>query len=56
MHKAYVIIFGDGLCQMQRIANSTNLLIMTIEKSCIVRIDSWIFWQKNSCIAPATEF
>ena len=32
---------------IQRLAKSTNLLIMTIEKSWVVRIDIWNFWQKN---------
>ena len=31
---------------VQRLAMSTNSLIMAIEKSWIVRIDIWNFWQK----------
>ena len=39
---------------MQRLAKSTNSLIMTIEKSWVVRIDIWNFWQKALYIAPPT--
>ena len=39
---------------IQRLAKSTNSLIMTIEKSWIVRIDIWNFWQKTLYIAPTT--
>ena len=38
----------------QRLTKSTTSLIMTIEKSWIVRIDIWNFWQKTLYIAPAT--
>ena len=39
---------------IQRLAKSTNSLIVTIGKSSIVRIDIWNFWQKTVYIAPAT--
>ena len=39
---------------IQRLTKGTNLLIMTIEKSWIVHIDIWNFWQKTLHIAPAT--
>ena len=39
---------------IQRLAKSTNSLIMTIEKSWSVRIDIWNFWQKTLYIATAT--
>ena len=39
---------------MQRLAKSANSLIVTFEKSWIVRIDVWNFWQKTLYIAPAT--
>ena len=39
---------------IQRLAKSTNSLIMTIEKSWNVRIDIWNFWQKNLYFATAT--
>ena len=39
---------------IQRLAKSTNSLIMTIEKSWIVRIDIWNFWQKTLYIVPTT--
>ena len=39
---------------IQRLAKSTNLLIVTIEKSWSVRIDIWNFWQKTLYIATAT--
>ena len=37
----------------QRLAKSTNTLIMAIESSWIVRIDIWDFWQKTLCIIAA---
>ena len=39
---------------IQRLADSTNSLIMTIEKSWSVGIDIWNFWQKTLYIATAT--
>ena len=39
---------------IQRLAKSTNSLIVTIEKSWIVRIDIWNFWQQILYIATAT--
>ena len=39
---------------IQRLAKSTNSLIMTIEKFSVVRIDIWNFWQKTLYIAPPT--
>ena len=39
---------------IQRLAKSTNSLIVTIEKSWSVRIDIWNFWQKTLYIATAT--
>ena len=39
---------------IQRLAKSTNSLIMTIEKPWSVRIDIWNFWQKTLYIATAT--
>ena len=36
------------------IGKSTNSLIMTIEKSWVVRIDIWNFWPKTLYIAPTT--
>ena len=39
---------------IQRLAKSTNSLIVTIEKSWIVRIDIWNFWLKTLYIASAT--
>ena len=39
---------------IQRLAKSTNSLIMTIEKSWRVRIDIWNFWQKTLYIDTAT--
>ena len=39
---------------LQRLAKSTNLLIMTIKKSWSVRIDIWNFGQRKLYIAPAT--
>ena len=39
---------------IQRLAKSTNSLIMTIEKSWVVRIDIWNFWQNTLYIAPPT--
>ena len=33
---------------IQRLAKSTNSLIMAIKYSWIVRIDIWDFWQKNT--------
>ena len=38
----------------QRLAKSTNTLIMAIESSWIVRIDIWDFWQKTLYIIAAT--
>ena len=38
----------------QRLAKSTNSLIMAIESSWIVRIDIWDFWQKTLYIIAAT--
>ena len=38
----------------QRLAKSTNSLIMAIESSWIVRIDIWDFWQKTLYIVAAT--
>ena len=38
----------------QRLAKSTNTLIMAIESSWIVRIDIWDFWQKSLYIIAAT--
>ena len=32
---------------IQRVAKSTNFLVMAIEKSWIVRIDIWNFWQRH---------
>ena len=40
----------------QRLAKSTNTLIMAIESSWIVRIDIWDFWQKTPYIIAATRF
>ena len=40
---------------IQRLAKSTNFLVMAIEKSWIVRIDIWNFWQKTLYIIPATR-
>ena len=39
---------------IQRLAKSTNSLIVTIEKSWSVRIDIWNFWEKTLYIATAT--
>ena len=39
---------------IQRLAKSTNSLIVTIEKSWSVRIDIWSFWEKTLYIATAT--
>ena len=39
---------------IQRLAKSTNSLVMAIENSWIVRIDIWSFWQKTLYITPAT--
>ena len=39
---------------IQRLAKSTNSLIMPFEKSWSVRIDIWNFWQKTLYIATAT--
>ena len=39
---------------IQRLVKSTNSLVMAIEKSWIVRIDIWNFWQKTLYIIPAT--
>ena len=39
---------------IQRLAKSTNSLIVTIEKSWSVRIDIWNLWQKTLYIATAT--
>ena len=39
---------------IQRLAKSTNSLIVTIEKSWIVRIEIWNFWQNTFYIAAAT--
>ena len=39
---------------IQQLAKGTNSLVMTIEKSLIVRTDIWNFWQKTLYIAPAT--
>ena len=39
---------------IQRLAKSTNSLIMTIEKSWVVRIDIWYFVKKTLYIAPTT--
>ena len=38
----------------QRLAKSTNTLIMAVESSWIVRIDIWDFWQKTLYIIAAT--
>ena len=38
---------------IQRLAESTKSLIVTIEKSWIVRIDIWNFWQETLHIATA---
>ena len=40
----------------QRLAKSTNTLIMAIESSWVVRIDIWDFWQKTLYIIAATYF
>ena len=37
---------------IQRLHKSTNSLIMAIEKSWIVSIDIWNFWQKTLYIVP----
>ena len=37
---------------IQRLHKSTNFLIIAIEKSWIVRIDIWNFWQKTLYIFP----
>ena len=39
---------------IQRLAKSTNSLVMAIENSWIVRIDIWSFWQKTLYITTAT--
>ena len=39
---------------IQRLTKSTNLLIVTIEKSWSVHIDIWNFWQKTLYIVTAT--
>ena len=40
---------------VQRLAKSTNYFAMAIEKSWIVSIDIWNFWQKTLYIIPATR-
>ena len=40
----------------QRLAKSTNSLIMAIESSWIVRIDIWDFWQKHCTLFKQHEF
>ena len=39
---------------IQRLAKSTNSLVMAIENSWIVSIDIWSFWQRTLNITPAT--
>ena len=39
---------------IQRLAKSTNSLVMAIDNSWIVRIDIWSFWQKTLYITTAT--